>query len=123
MVGLVSQEKPTFATVTKFKSLGLFTAWKLAPEDRIESKEGDAFYSMNMEDRQAYNKQYSEQTMYCRNIERNDPALVQTVEELGKRANGSHADLKVVEIPDGVEFQIEEYDGLEWVAEVHKTWS
>ena len=31
--------------------------------------------------------------------------------------------LKVVEIPDGIEWQIEEYDGKEWVAETHRTWS
>jgi hypothetical protein len=57
-----------------------------------------------------------------RDVERNDPALVQVVEELGESANGNHAKLKVVEIPDDVEWQIEEYDGTEWVAEKHRTW-
>jgi hypothetical protein len=42
--------------------------------------------------------------------------------ELGEAANGRCAELKVVEIPDDVEWQIEEYDGLEWVAEKHRTW-
>jgi hypothetical protein len=55
-------------------------------------------------------------------IERNDPALVQTVEELGDEANGEHATLKIIEIPDGIDFVIEEYDGNEWVSEKHKTW-
>jgi hypothetical protein len=55
-------------------------------------------------------------------IKRNDPALVQTVEELGSKANGWAAELKVVDIPDDVEWLIEEYDGLEWVAEKHRTW-
>ena len=27
-----------------------------------------------------------------------------------------------VSIPDDVEWQIEEYDGMEWVAEAHRTW-
>lgn len=53
---------------------------------------------------------------------RDDPVLVQVVEELGPEANGSHSDLEVVEIPDDVEWQIEEYDGKEWVAEKHRTW-
>lgn len=57
-----------------------------------------------------------------RDILRNDPALVQVVEQLGSSAAGSCAELKIVEIPDDVEWQIEEYDGLEWVAEVHRTW-
>jgi hypothetical protein len=43
--------------------------------------------------------------------------------ELGDVANGFAADLKIVEIPDGVDWEIEEYDGNEWVAEVHRTWS
>jgi len=54
---------------------------------------------------------------------RNDPLLVQAVEELGEAADGSHAELKVVEIPDGVNWTIEEYDGWEWIAEAHRTWS
>lgn len=50
-------------------------------------------------------------------------ALVAVVEELGERANGQYADLKVVEIPDDVVWEIHEYDGNEWVAEAHRTWS
>jgi hypothetical protein len=45
------------------------------------------------------------------------------VESLGALANGYCAELKVVEIPDGVEWSIHEYDGSEWVAEAHRTWS
>jgi hypothetical protein len=58
-------------------------------------------------------------------IERNDPVLVQIVEELGEEANGNYSSLKVVEIPDDVggNWYIEENDGLEHVAERHRTWS
>jgi hypothetical protein len=59
---------------------------------------------------------------YERDIERNDPVLVEIVEQLGKKANGSYADLDIVEIPDGVNYVVEEYDGKEWVAEQHRTW-
>lgn len=59
---------------------------------------------------------------YNRDIPRNDPALVQVVEEMGADADGRCAELKVVDIPDDVEWQIEEYDGIEWVAEKHRTW-
>ena len=55
-------------------------------------------------------------------IPRNDPALVQVVEELGKKTCGRYSLLKVVEIPDDVDWEISEYDGLEHVAEVHRTW-
>jgi len=58
----------------------------------------------------------------ARDIERNDPDLVQIVESLGNLASGWAAELKVVEIPDDVEWQIEEYDGSEHIAEKHRTW-
>jgi len=56
-------------------------------------------------------------------IERNDQYLVRVIEELGDDANGRFSELKVVNIPDEVEWQIEEYDGLEWVAEKHRIWN
>jgi hypothetical protein len=56
-------------------------------------------------------------------IERNDPRLVEVVELLGKESWGDCAELKVVEIPDDVEYEIEEYDGTEWIAEVHRMWN
>lgn len=99
-----------------------WTYWTVKPEDRIESKEGEDFYKLPIEERAAYNKAHSEQTIYERDIERNDPAVVQAVEELGDKANGDHAELVVVNIPDGIEYSIEEYDGMEHVAEAHRTW-
>ena len=56
-------------------------------------------------------------------IERDDPYLVKIVREMGADANGSYANLKVVEIPGDVDWEIGEYDGREWVAEKHRTWS
>ena len=54
---------------------------------------------------------------------RSNPQLIEVVEELGSRANGLCADLKIVEIPDDVDVVIAEYDGDEWISEVHRTWS
>jgi len=56
-------------------------------------------------------------------LSRDDPKLVACVEKLGNKAWGKYAELSVVNIPDDVEWTIEEYDGTEWVAEVHRTWS
>ena len=55
-------------------------------------------------------------------IARDDGFLIETVETLGKAADGGHAKLSVVEIPDDVDWQIEEYDGSEHIAEKHRTW-
>jgi hypothetical protein len=65
---------------------------------------------------------YSEQTISCRDIERNDPYLVKLVEENSELYSGAHAELAVVEIDDGVDWEIDEYDGREHVAEKHRTW-
>ena len=57
-------------------------------------------------------------------VRRDDPYLVRVVHELGgEAAGGSMAVLKVVEIPTGVRWIIQEYDGKEWIAERHRTWS
>jgi len=55
-------------------------------------------------------------------IDRADPDLVAVVESMGKASWGNHAQLKIVEVPDEVEWTVQEYDGMEWVAEVHRTW-
>lgn len=56
-------------------------------------------------------------------ISRDSARLVAVVQALGERANGPYARLKIVTIPDDVIWTIMEYDGAEWVAEAHRTWS
>ena len=53
---------------------------------------------------------------------RNCPVLIKVVEKMGKKSWGKHAELKIVKIPNGVEYEIEEYDGSEWISEKHRTW-
>jgi hypothetical protein len=50
------------------------------------------------------------------------PLIVRVVEELGKEASGRFAELEVVDVPDDVQWEVEEYDGREWVSEKHRTW-
>lgn len=61
--------------------------------------------------------------LHIHDIPRDDATLVATVEQLGDRANGGYARLKIVEIPADVVWMLQEYDGTEWVAETHRTWS
>ena len=58
-----------------------------------------------------------------RDIERTDKILIQVIKELGEEANSRHAKLKIVYIPDGIDYEIDEYDGIETIREKHRTWS
>ena len=64
---------------------------------------------------------YSLKDDYDTNI-RTHPDLIEVVSILKDDANGTCAELKIVDIPDNVKFTIEEYDGSEHIAEVHRTW-
>ena len=59
---------------------------------------------------------------YYFDLERDDPYLVQVVEELGELADGEFAKLRIADVPDGVEWYIDDYDGIETVRETHSTW-
>jgi hypothetical protein len=59
---------------------------------------------------------------YGREIPRDDAHLVTVVEEMGSEANGHCAELKVVAIPEYVQWVIAKTDGAEHVSEVHRTW-
>ena len=54
---------------------------------------------------------------------RTHPKVIECIEELGDRANGDECtELKVIEVPDGVDFYVDEYAGQEWIAERHRRW-
>jgi hypothetical protein len=58
-----------------------------------------------------------------RQLERDDPLLIEVIEDLGAdNASGEHADLTIVEIPGGVDWEIDDYDGAETIRETHRTW-
>lgn len=56
------------------------------------------------------------------NLNRDDADLIAVVEELGEEANKQFSKLEVVEIPDGVNWEIDDHDGIETIEEVHRTW-
>lgn len=56
-------------------------------------------------------------------LEPNDPLLLQCLDELGQAAWGEGREIKIVEIPDGVEWDIgESEEGYQWVYEKHRIW-
>jgi len=61
--------------------------------------------------------------LYDGSLDRDDPILIQVFEELGsKEFSGPYAKVDITEVPDGVAWSIEEYDGKEWVSESHRVW-
>lgn len=97
--------------------------WLVPKDQRPTDLTTAQWCALPHEGRVAYNEQWDKLRLSERDMPRNDPALVQTVEELGDKAAGRYSSLKIVEIPDDVKWEIDEYDGLEWVAEVHRKWS
>jgi hypothetical protein len=90
-----------------------FTVWLVPPEERLEQKSGEKFTAMSRDERVAYNEAYSAQSWYYGDVVRHDPALVQVVEELGDKANGMCAKLRIDEVSGP--YRIDEYDGFESV--------
>lgn len=54
---------------------------------------------------------------------RTDPDLIKIIKLMGKNANGACADLKIIEIPNDIDWEIDEYDSIETIREKHRTWS
>lgn len=51
------------------------------------------------------------------------PRFIQAIETVGlEKASGDCARLQIIDIPDDVEWYIEDYDGNEHIAESHRTW-
>ncbi len=59
----------------------------------------------------------------AKKVKRTDEDLIKVVGKLKEKANTICSKLKVIEIPDDVDYEIEEYDGNEWISEKHRTWA
>jgi hypothetical protein len=128
-----------FFTYARKRDGGLDTArWAPAPEPKEGEcdlfwqafdvpnpnevlKRGD-WSELTQAQREAENALYATHAIECRYDDRSEPTLIQVIRELGKEANGGCADLEIIEIPDGTDYTIEEYDGIEHIAEAHRTW-
>lgn len=61
-------------------------------------------------------------SLYLNYTYREDPVLIKVVEELGSKASGRFGDLVVVEIPDNLNYVIDDYDGIETLRPAGPTW-
>jgi len=49
--------------------------------------------------------------------------LIAAIEKVGEnKASGKLAKVRIVDIPDGVKWEIDEYDGIETIHECHRSW-
>lgn len=76
----------------------------------------------NSENETEFNKLYSKYNLYIDTEYRTDPILIEVVEELKADANNRFSNLCVVEIPDNLNYVIDDYDGKETLHEYVKTW-
>ena len=53
---------------------------------------------------------------------REDKTLIEVVEELGEKANAFYSNLKIVEIPDDLDYVIDNYDGIETLRQKVQEW-
>lgn len=53
---------------------------------------------------------------------RTDPTLIEVIEELGDKASGPCGELRIVEIPDDLDYVIDEYDGYERLHQRVQEW-
>ena len=57
-------------------------------------------------------------------VSRDDPDLIAVIEHLGhKPSSGNFSNLKIIAIPSDVSWEVKDHDGVEWIAEKHRTWS
>ena len=59
---------------------------------------------------------------YAFDNDRSNYLLIEAVKKLKHKANGLDADLKIIEIPDDIEWGVHGCCGREWIAEKHRTW-
>lgn len=69
------------------------------------------------------NKECLDSLAHCCN-ERENPILIDMIEKFGSEfcSNTKHSRLQIIEIPYDVNYIVQEDDGLEWIAEKHRTW-
>lgn len=114
--------KEVFVYEMKFKGQNLYY-------EKVEDNENGLFLDYFTKDlgkiinsKDLNDEIYEKYGFRDKDICRTDEELIKVVEKLGEEANTSCSSLKIIEIPDDIDWIIEEYDGMEWVAERHRTW-
>ena len=87
-----------------------------------ESKYTIHYFTKNYGDTVSFKDVEDKYLFWLNHLYRDDPILVEVVEELGERANGHFADLVVADIPDNMGYVIDSYDGKETLHQKVQEW-
>lgn len=113
----------TIEEIEKEGRMSFFQAYDVPVEEHPEDVSGAKWHALPDEEKETHNNWYRYHSIETRPSDRSDALLVQVIEELGQAANGPCAELAIVEIPNGVDYEIDEYDGVESIHETHRSWS
>jgi len=65
---------------------------------------------------------YSLKSKYDNEL-RTNKDLIEVIESIGvEKSSASLAKLAIIEVPDGIEWEIDDYDGIETIREKHRSW-
>ena len=98
---------------------------KLETDEKIENNKNRMFleyYTKDFGEIVAYTGNIKEFRFSVYDLDREDKDLIRVIKELGTKADGTFSKLKIIEIPEDIEYTIEEYDGLESIEERHRSW-
>ena len=65
---------------------------------------------------------YKKYSLWLNRDYREDPTLIEVVEELGEKASSPYSNLRIVEIPDDLDYVIDDDDGIETLHEKVREW-
>ncbi len=122
--------KKAYELYTKKKGLNLFCyecdikdyrnhIYKYAKDDNLFNHYFTKDFGDNV---QISNEDYEKYSLYLDTRYREDPILIEVIEELGEEANNKYSQLKIVEIPDNLNYTIDDYDGIETLHQEVQEW-
>ena len=98
---------------------------KGTPNEELNEVEGifTLYFTKNFGDEAIIsNENFNLYRLYLTEQYREDPVLIEVVEELGKKASGRFSNLTVVEIPDDLDYVIDRDSGMETLHQKVQEW-
>ncbi len=91
--------------------------------DNIDKKESGLFSCYSKDFGKKTNKLDGRYFVYLRDDKlRIDKDFIKVVKKLKKKVNTSVSDIKIIKIPDGIDWEIDNYGGVESIHKEHRSW-